>query len=108
MTDEGGLRSESFTVSQKMCHITILSTIHLKEFFIYLLGATPILERGLADDQHDLGQDFVIDPWMRTLCKNLLELFPLPLDLEPISSKVLQPAKFKIDYENLVDFVHTS
>ena len=34
----------------------------------------------------------------------LLELFPLPLDLEPISSKVLQPAKFKIDYENLVDF----
>ena len=36
--------------------------------------------------------------------QQLLELFPLPLDLEPISSKVLQPAKFKIDYENLVDF----
>ena len=36
--------------------------------------------------------------------QQLLELFPLPMDLEPISSKVLQPSKFKIDYENLVDF----
>jgi len=58
------------------------------------------LETGLADDQ----QDFVINPWMRTLCKNLLELFSLRLDLEPVSSKVLQPAKFKTDYEILVDF----
>ena len=45
--------------------------LDILNYVIYLLGATPILERGLADDQHDLGQDFVIDPWMRTLCKNV-------------------------------------
>ena len=61
------------------------------------LSACPILNVGLADDQHDLGQDFVIDPWIRNLCKKLLEMFPLPPDMEPISSSDLQPSKFTID-----------
>ena len=50
------------------------------------------------------GQDFVIDPWIRNLCKKLLEMYPLPPDLQPISSDVLQPSKFRIEFmENLMD-----
>lgn len=29
------------------------------------LGATPIIETGLADDQHDLGPDAVAEPWIQ-------------------------------------------
>jgi len=69
-----------------------------------LLGASRVLEKGLADDQHDLGQDFVIDPWIRNLCKKLLEMYPLPPDLQPISSNVLQPSKYRIEYmENAME-----
>ncbi|KAI5736780.1 hypothetical protein M8J76_007000 [Diaphorina citri] len=35
------------------------------------LGATPLTEVGLADDQHDLGADAVVDPWLRGLWRKL-------------------------------------
>ncbi|GJE93014.1 sulfite reductase flavoprotein subunit alpha [Phanerochaete sordida] len=46
------------------------------------LGATKIVDRGDADDQHPLGIDGALDPWMRTLSDTLLSLFPLPPGLE--------------------------
>ena len=68
------------------------------------LGGTTLLPAGLADDQHDLGQDFVIDPWLSSVWQKLLEMFPLPIGLEPISSDVLPPSKYKViknsAYEN--------
>ena len=52
----------------------------------------------MADDQHDLGQDFVIDPWMEKLWKQLLEKFPLPQGIDPLPSDVLPPPKYKINF----------
>ena len=65
------------------------------------LGGTALFPAGLADDQHDLGQDFVIDPWLKTLWQKLLEMFPMPIGLEPISSDLLSPSKFKLKFEDL-------
>ncbi|PSN42116.1 hypothetical protein C0J52_02968 [Blattella germanica] len=42
------------------------------------LGAQPFLELGLADDQHDLGADAVVDPWVVQMSRKLCVLFPLP------------------------------
>ena len=64
------------------------------------LGGTALFPAGLADDQHDLGQDFVIDPWLDNLWKKLLEMFPLPVGLEPISSDLLPESKFKLVFED--------
>ncbi|KAL6124774.1 hypothetical protein ACLB2K_077284 [Fragaria x ananassa] len=35
------------------------------------LGATPIVERGLGDDQHPSGYEAALDPWMASLWKML-------------------------------------
>ncbi|KAM4634792.1 NADPH-dependent diflavin oxidoreductase 1 isoform 1-T3 [Polymixia lowei] len=40
------------------------------------LGASMLLPVGLADDQHDLGSDAVIDPWLASLWKCVLALYP--------------------------------
>lgn len=42
------------------------------------LGGTSLLPVGLADDQHDLGADAVIDPWISQLWDCLLKELPLP------------------------------
>lgn len=47
------------------------------------LGANPILPVGLCDDQHDLGVGAVLFPWLNDYWKNLLELKPLPVGLNP-------------------------
>ncbi|KAI0087697.1 riboflavin synthase domain-like protein [Irpex rosettiformis] len=48
------------------------------------LGATQLVERGDADDQHHLGIDGALDPWIKKLTKDLLTAFPLPPGLEVI------------------------
>lgn len=40
------------------------------------LGGTPIVPRGLGDDQHQLGYDGELEPWLRDLWKELPALFP--------------------------------
>lgn len=42
------------------------------------LGGSSLLPVGLADDQHDLGADAVIDPWILQLWDCLLKELPLP------------------------------
>ena len=53
------------------------------------LGGQSFLDMGLADDQHDLGIDAVVDPWISKLCETLCSLYPLPLGMEPVSENVL-------------------
>ncbi|KAK4875055.1 hypothetical protein RN001_011477 [Aquatica leii] len=47
------------------------------------LGANMLIPLGLADDQHDLGYDAVVDPWIDSLYKELLGLYPLPDGITP-------------------------
>ncbi|XP_075628138.1 NADPH-dependent diflavin oxidoreductase 1 isoform X5 [Balearica regulorum gibbericeps] len=49
------------------------------------LGGNPLLPVALGDDQHDLGPDAVVDPWLLALWDKILALYPLPPGLEIIS-----------------------
>lgn len=62
------------------------------------LGATAIQNVGLADDQHDLGPDAVVDPWLSTFWDIVLRFYPLPPGLEIISSDILPPPRYKVIY----------
>lgn len=48
------------------------------------LGANPVLSVGLCDDQHDLGLGAVLFPWLDNFWKQLLELKPMPIGLNPL------------------------
>ncbi|KAM9595107.1 NADPH-dependent diflavin oxidoreductase 1 isoform 4-T11 [Morphnus guianensis] len=52
------------------------------------LGGNPLLPVALGDDQHDLGPDAVVDPWLLALWDKILALYPLPPGLEIISPDV--------------------
>ncbi|KAI9501085.1 hypothetical protein BX070DRAFT_195190 [Coemansia spiralis] len=47
------------------------------------LGAAPMIERGDGDDQHYLGVDGALDPWLDKLWGVLLDRFPLPAPIVP-------------------------
>lgn len=49
------------------------------------LGGTSLLPLGLADDQHDLGADAVVDPWIADLWECLLKQYPLSPELSIVS-----------------------
>ena len=66
------------------------------------LGGNPVVNVGLADDQHDLGQDFVIDPWVTGFWKKALEMFPLPPGVTPVSFDILPPPKYMIDFYDII------
>ncbi|XP_008322669.1 NADPH-dependent diflavin oxidoreductase 1 [Cynoglossus semilaevis] len=48
------------------------------------LGAGSLLPVGLADDQHDLGADAVIDPWLTSLWQKVFALYPALATLTPL------------------------
>ena len=56
------------------------------------LGGTALLPLSLGDDQHDMGCDAAVDPWLQDLCRELLLHWPLPPGLEPIPHSVLYPS----------------
>jgi len=60
------------------------------------LGAEAMVDLGLGDDQHDLGPDAVIDPWLINFWNRALELMPLPTGLTPISKTVTPPPKYNV------------
>ncbi|XP_030317113.1 NADPH-dependent diflavin oxidoreductase 1 isoform X2 [Calypte anna] len=62
------------------------------------LGANPLLPVALGDDQHDLGPDAVVDPWLLALWDKILTLYPLPPGLEIISPDVCLPPKYTLHY----------
>lgn len=57
------------------------------------LGANPLNNIGLADDQHDIGAFAVIDPWIDNLWNVLTEKHPLTDGLLPIDRNSLPPPK---------------
>ncbi|XP_077161099.1 NADPH-dependent diflavin oxidoreductase 1 isoform X2 [Paroedura picta] len=62
------------------------------------LGGNPIMPVALGDDQHDLGPDAVIDPWLLDLWKKILALYPLPSGLNIIGPDIILPPKFTFHY----------
>ncbi|XP_034565103.1 NADPH-dependent diflavin oxidoreductase 1 [Notolabrus celidotus] len=48
------------------------------------LGASALLPAGLADDQHDLGSDAVIDPWLTSFWEKVLAVYPSLSDVVPL------------------------
>ncbi|NXX99557.1 NDOR1 oxidoreductase, partial [Centropus bengalensis] len=60
------------------------------------LGGNPLLPVALGDDQHDLGPDAVIDPWLVALWDKILTLYPLPPGAEIISPDVRLPPKYTL------------
>ncbi|XP_057235813.1 NADPH-dependent diflavin oxidoreductase 1 isoform X1 [Malurus melanocephalus] len=62
------------------------------------LGGNPLLPVALGDDQHDLGPDAVVDPWLVALWDKILALYPLPPGLEIISPDVRLPPKYTLHY----------
>ncbi|KAM8934769.1 NADPH-dependent diflavin oxidoreductase 1 isoform 2-T2 [Pelodytes ibericus] len=62
------------------------------------LGANPIQSAALGDDQHDLGPDAVVDPWLQELWRKTMSLYPLPPGLSVVSDDVMLPARFSLRY----------
>lgn len=55
-----------------------------------MLGGRSLIEPGWADDQHDLGPDAVVDPWINQLMSRLTILYPqlsIPDVSPPLTSK---------------------
>ena len=60
------------------------------------LGGKPLLHLGLADDQHDLGADAVVDPWILDLWSKLSDLCPLPEGVIPFDKGSLFPPRYSL------------
>ena len=50
-----------------------------------------------------LGQDFVIDPWIKNFWNKTLEMFPLPTGVIPVSTDVLPPPKYKLQFDDIIE-----
>ncbi|XP_015252211.1 PREDICTED: NADPH-dependent diflavin oxidoreductase 1 [Cyprinodon variegatus] len=62
------------------------------------LGAGMLIPVGLADDQHDLGPDAVIDPWLRSFWEKVLVLHPSLSDLKPLRDDEPLPPSFTFHF----------
>jgi sulfite reductase alpha subunit-like flavoprotein len=60
------------------------------------LGGVALLPLSLGDDQHDMGCDAAVDPWLENLWKEVLALYPLPPGLEPIPHSTLLPPYLRL------------
>uniref|UniRef100_A0A8C7U9P6 NADPH-dependent diflavin oxidoreductase 1 n=1 Tax=Oncorhynchus mykiss TaxID=8022 RepID=A0A8C7U9P6_ONCMY len=58
------------------------------------LGASVLLPVGLADDQHDLGADGVIDPWLTSFWERAQALYPTPAGQSLISVDEPLPPRY--------------
>lgn len=61
------------------------------------LGATEICERGEGDDQHLLGIDGALQPWMESLTGAFLRLFPLPPGINLTPADRLPPPRVSMN-----------
>jgi len=71
------------------------------------IGAEPIFKRGDGDDQHRLGLEGVLDPWLIEFWNTLLKLYPLPPHKEILPANVLPPPKYKVVYGTSEDLPST-
>ena len=61
------------------------------------LGGRAIVDRGLGDDQHPLGYDGDLNPWLLNFWTETLGHFPLPPGKEIISSREVDPPVYRVD-----------
>ncbi|RUS21655.1 NADPH-dependent diflavin oxidoreductase 1-like protein [Endogone sp. FLAS-F59071] len=61
-------------------------------------GARSIVPRGDADDQHYLGVDGTLDPWLENLWTTIMDHYPLPPGLSIISADTLFPPSFRLRF----------
>ncbi|XP_036892818.1 NADPH-dependent diflavin oxidoreductase 1 isoform X2 [Sturnira hondurensis] len=62
------------------------------------LGGTALLPMCLGDDQHELGPDAAIDPWLHNLWEKVLGLQPMPPGLGVIPAGVPLPSRFTLQF----------
>ncbi|KAF9120633.1 NADPH-dependent diflavin oxidoreductase 1 [Mortierella sp. 14UC] len=69
------------------------------------LGAVPFYEPAYADDQHYLGVDGTLGPWLTGLWKVALEKYPIPAPLKIIPEDVIFKNSFNLvfDPKEIVD-----
>ncbi|KAN0039375.1 hypothetical protein ACTA71_001569 [Dictyostelium dimigraforme] len=66
------------------------------------LGGIPLLRRGDADDQHDLGIDYEVEKWSQELISKLLSIFPLSsnFNIDNIKNQ-LNKSKYNIKIDKI-------
>ncbi|CAH3041690.1 unnamed protein product [Porites lobata] len=62
------------------------------------LGGTALQSLGLADDQHELGPDAVVDPWLKQLWEKVLKMYPLPPGKEIISASQRPQSRYRVKF----------
>ncbi|XP_074546850.1 NADPH-dependent diflavin oxidoreductase 1 [Halichoeres trimaculatus] len=62
------------------------------------LGASMLLPAGLADDQHDLGSDAVIDQWLKLFWAKVFALYPSLSDVIPLREDEPLPPLFTFHF----------
>ncbi|CAL1568163.1 unnamed protein product [Knipowitschia caucasica] len=62
------------------------------------LGASLLLPVGLADDQHDLGSDAMIDPWLYSFWQKFYSLHPSLKALPCLKDDEMLPPTFTFDF----------
>ncbi|XP_041816200.1 NADPH-dependent diflavin oxidoreductase 1 [Chelmon rostratus] len=62
------------------------------------LGASMLLPVGLADDQHDLGSDAVIDPWLSSFWEKVFALYPSLADVIPLREDEQLPPTYTFHF----------
>lgn len=68
------------------------------------LGANALLPVGLADDQHDLGADAVIDPWLKAFWEKVVALYPLPVGQSLIKDGEPLPPRYTFHFlDNIIE-----
>ncbi|CAJ1071062.1 NADPH-dependent diflavin oxidoreductase 1 [Xyrichtys novacula] len=67
------------------------------------LGASTLLPAGLADDQHDLGSDAVIDPWLTSFWEKVYALYPSLSDVTPLKEDEPLPPTYTFHFLNDVN-----
>lgn len=60
------------------------------------LGSHCLHEPLYADEQHELGTDGMIDPWLEEFWKVVMTLYPLPPDCLPLSEELLPAPKYSV------------
>ena len=66
------------------------------------LGGKPLLNPAFGDDQHDMGLDAAVNPWLEEFWQKALQMFPLPEGVQPHNENFLPPAKYAV---KITDFI---
>ncbi|EPE06906.1 nitric oxide synthase [Ophiostoma piceae UAMH 11346] len=67
------------------------------------LGATELFNRGEADERHDEGVDSIYQPWLKDFKQFLIDTFPVPSYVKPISDEEALPPRFTLSLKLLDD-----